>query len=488
MQKALVWYRNDLRVHDHEALLNATRHADKVLGVYCFNPDDYITLPNGFPKTGSIRAKFILESVAALKIKLQQLGCDLLVYVGKPEDIIPKLCADLAIYEVYYHREAATNELLVEDKLDERLFKLKVSFKGFWGHTLFHLEDLPFTIKRLPELFTDFRKQVERESEVRGCFELPQKINPITPVPNTQLPTLQNLGLVDVEIDHRSVLQFKGGEEAALARLNEYIWQNNDLKNYKETRNEMLGANYSSKFSAWLALGCISPRKIYDEVKRYENERIINDSTYWLIFELLWRDYFRFIALKHGSAIFKVGGLQNLHVKWKSNKDLFELWRAGKTGFPLIDANMNELLLTGFMSNRGRQNVASFLTKNLGINWQWGAQWFESQLIDYDVCSNYGNWNYAAGIGNDARGFRYFNIIKQAQQYDADGTYVKHWFPQLNVIKGNKVHQPYAIKPTDIQESGFDLSRDYFKPIIDLEKSAKENEKIFNAALSLSKY
>lgn len=487
MQKALVWFRNDLRVHDHEALWNATRAADKVLGVYCFNPDDYKTLPIGFPKTGCLRAKFILESVSILKFNLQKLGSDLLVYIGKPEEVIPKLCIDLAIDEVYYHREAATDELAVEDKLDEHLFKLKVGFKGFWGHTLFHLEDLPFTIKRLPELFTDFRKQVERESEVRDCFKTPQKINPITPIPNTQLPTLQALGLVDIEVDSRSVLQFKGGEDAALARLDEYVWQNNDLKNYKETRNEMLGANYSSKFSSWLALGCISPRKIYDEIKRYENERIKNDSTYWLVFELLWRDYFRFITLKHGSAIFKVGGLQNLHVKWKTNKDLFELWRTGKTGFPLIDANMQELLLTGFMSNRGRQNVASFLTKNLGINWQWGAQWFESQLIDYDVCSNYGNWNYAAGIGNDARGFRYFNIIKQAQQYDADGAYVKHWLPNLNAIKGSKVHQPYAIKPSDLEEFGFDLSRDYFKPVVDLEKSAKENEKIFNAALSVSR-
>ncbi len=488
MQKALVWFRNDLRVHDHEALRNATRHADKVLGVYCFNPDDYITLPIGFPKTGSIRAKFILESIAALKIKLQQLGSDLLVYVGKAEDVIPQLCVDLSVNEVYYHREAATDELAVEDKLDERLFKLKVSSKGFWGHTLFHLEDLPFPIKRLPELFTDFRKSVERESTVRSCIDAPKKINPITPIPNTQLPTLQDLGLVDAEVDNRSVFKFRGGEDAALARLDEYVWQNNYLKNYKETRNEMLGANYSSKFSAWLALGCISPRKIYDEVKRYENERIKNDSTYWLIFELLWRDYFKFIALKHGSAIFKVGGLQNLHIKWKSNKDLFELWRTGKTGFPLIDANMKELLITGFMSNRGRQNVASFLTKNLGINWQWGAQWFESQLIDYDVCSNYGNWNYAAGIGNDARGFRYFNIIKQAQQYDAEGTYVKYWLPQLSSIKGNKAHQPYALKPAELHQFSFDLDRDYFKPIVDLEKSAKEHEKIFNAALSFIRY
>jgi deoxyribodipyrimidine photo-lyase len=485
MQKALVWFRKDLRIHDHEPLSMAVNNSDKVLGIYCFDPQDYNLLPAGFPKIGGFRAKFIIQSVTQLKNKLQEVGSDLLVYIGKPEDLIPKLCEDLGVNQVYYHKEAAPEERLVEDELENKLFKQKVTVKSFWGHTLFHPEDLPFPLKRLPELFTDFRKSVERESTVRSCIDAPRKINPITPIPHTQLPAINELGLAEIEPDNRTVLSFKGGEDEALARLADYFWTGNLLKGYKDTRNEMLGADFSTKFSAWLALGCISPRKIYEEVTHYENTHVKNDSTYWLIFELMWRDYFRFIMLKHGSAIFKIGGLQNLPVKWKTNIDLFELWRNGKTGFPLIDANMQELLLTGYMSNRGRQNVASFLTKNLGLNWQLGAQWFESQLIDYDVCSNYGNWNYAAGIGNDARGFRYFNIIKQATQYDANGDYVRYWLLGLAKINGVKVHQPYALKPNELHDYDFELTRDYWQPIVDLEQSVKENERIFNMALKV---
>ncbi len=483
MQNALVWFRNDLRIHDHEPLSKAINISDNVLGVYCFDPRDYVLLPAGFPKTGSLRAKFIIDCVAELKNKLQQLGSDLLVYVGKPEDIIPQLCVDLSINEIYYHREVAPEERHVEDELENMLFKHKVILSGFWGHTLFHLEDLPFPVKRIPELFTDFRKSIERESTIRACIDAPQSISPITPIPFTQLPCLEQLGLSEIAVDKRSVLDFKGGENEGLERLKDYLWTKNLLKNYKETRNEMLGANYSTKFSAWLAMGCLSPRKIYEEVSRYENTQIKNDSTYWLIFELMWRDYFRFIMLKHGNAMFKPGGIQDLNVKWKKNHDLFELWRIGKTGFPLVDANMQELLLTGYMSNRGRQNVASFLTKNLGINWQLGAYWFQSQLIDYDVYSNYGNWNYAAGIGNDARGFRYFNIIKQATQYDSNGDYVRYWLPGLAKISGVRVHQPYALQSNELLDVDFELTRDYWHPIVDLEKSVKENERIFNAAL-----
>ena len=483
MQNALVWFRNDLRIHDHEPLSKAINISDNVLGVYCFDPRDYVLLPAGFPKTGSLRAKFIIDCVAELKNKLQQLGSDLLVYVGKPEDIIPQLCVDLSINEIYYHREVAPEERHVEDELENMLFKHKVILSGFWGHTLFHLEDLPFPVKRIPELFTDFRKSIERESTIRACIDAPQSISPITPIPFTQLPCLEQLGLSEIAVDKRSVLDFKGGENEGLERLKDYLWTKNLLKNYKETRNEMLGANYSTKFSAWLAMGCLSPRKIYEEVSRYENTQIKNDSTYWLIFELMWRDYFRFIMLKHGNAMFKPVGIQDLNVKWRKNHDLFELWRIGKTGFPLVDANMQELLLTGYMSNRGRQNVASFLTKNLGINWQLGAYWFQSQLIDYDVYSNYGNWNYAAGIGNDARGFRYFNIIKQATQYDSNGDYVRYWLPGLAKISGARVHQPYALQSNELLDVDFELTRDYWHPIVDLEKSVKENERIFNAAL-----
>ena len=190
----------------------------------------------------------------------------------------------------------------------------------------------------------------------------------------------------------------------------------------------MIGADYSSKFSAWLAMGCISPRFIYQELKKYEHQFGANDSTYWLVFELLWRDYFRFMMKKHKVKLFQKAGIQNKESsEINSNTNQLQKWIEGKTGVDFVDANMLELKHTGFMSNRGRQNVASYLCNDLKLDWRLGAAYFEQQLIDYDVCSNWGNWAYLAGVGNDPRGNRYFNIEKQASDYDKNGDYRNLW-------------------------------------------------------------
>ncbi|MFM1843080.1 MAG: Cryptochrome, partial [Cyanobacteriota bacterium] len=201
--------------------------------------------------------------------------------------------------------------------------------------------------------------------------------------------------------------------------------------------------------------------------------------TYWLIFELLWRDFFRFVAQKYGDRLFYRSGLRGISLPWQWDVDLFQRWQTGQTGYPLVDANLRELALTGFMSNRGRQNVASFLCKNLGLDWRSGAAWFESCLIDYDGCSNWGNWNYTAGIGNDAREFRYFNIMKQAQQYDPQGDYVRLWIPELAPLPPDKIHQPWHLNQGEQQRFGVRLGQDYPRPCVDFWQSIKVNERRF---------
>jgi deoxyribodipyrimidine photo-lyase len=193
----------------------------------------------------------------------------------------------------------------------------------------------------------------------------------------------------------------------------------------------LIGENYSSKFSPWLANGSLSARRVFSEIKKFEKEVEANESTYWLVFELLWRDYFRFVAKKYVNKIFLKGGIKNKSLSYNNDFEVFEKWRTGKTGNDFVDANMTELMKTGFMSNRGRQNVASYLCKDLKIDWRWGASWFESQLIDYDVASNWGNWMYIAGVGNDPREARYFNVNKQAEMYDQDKSYRKLWLDSL---------------------------------------------------------
>ena len=483
-KRILIWYRNDLRVHDHEPIYQALQEKALIFPVYCFDERELSTTSFGFPKTGKYRAQFLLESVTDLLNSLQKLGGNLIVRVGLPEKIIPTLTHELNIDAVYYHQEVTAEEIKVEKNLQTALSKINVKLKSFWGATLYLPEDLPFKINNIPKLYTNFRKQIEKGSAIEEPISDPPKLPALPEVEIGKIPNLADFNLETPIFEQRAVLQFKGGETEAIARLNHYFWQADCLKEYKETRNGMLGADYSSKFSPWLAKGCISPRYIYDRVQQYEVERVKNNSTYWLIFELIWRDFFRFICAKHGNKIFYLSGLQGIDIAWKEDWQRFDLWREGKTGYPLVDANMRELALTGFMSNRGRQNVASFLTKNLGINWQMGAEWFESLLIDYDVCSNWGNWNYTAGVGNDARGFRYFNIMKQAKDYDNKGDYVRHWLPELASISGSKVHEPQKLTTEEQKRYGVRLGVDYPRPVVDFFKSVKANEKIYNAALS----
>jgi deoxyribodipyrimidine photo-lyase len=494
-ERVLLWHRQDLRVNDHAPLTQIVEERAELIAVYCFDDREFAPTSTGFAKTGVFRTQFLIESVTDLRQQYRSLGADLLVRQGQAAEIIPALIEELSIDRVYFHTYPTSEELSIEQAV---IAQIQIPHRSWWGHTLYLPDDLPFQINELPELFTKFRKIVEASTPQQNLSNsstkknsnssLPVKVQAPLPTPQSlksvasepgRIPTLADFGFPTPQPDSRGVMTFQGGETAGMARLQQYFWQQDLLKQYKETRNGMMGADYSSKFSPWLALGCLSPRSIYAEVQKYEQERVQNDSTYWLIFELLWRDYFAFIAAKHGNKIFQVSGLRGIKIPWQHDRQRFDLWCQGKTGFPLVDANMRELAATGFMSNRGRQNVASFLTKNLGIDWRWGAAWFESLLIDYDVASNWGNWNYAAGVGNDARGFRFFNIYKQAKDYDPQGEYVKLWLPELAEVPGVKVHDPSKLQPIEQQRFGVRLGVDYPYPVVDLFKSAAANEKIY---------
>ena len=211
-----------------------------------------------------------------------------------------------------------------------------------------------------------------------------------------------------------------------MQRIQYYFWETNKLSFYKQTRNGLVGIDYSSKLSSWLSLGALSAREIYWQVKKYENEFKKNQSTYWLIFELIWRDYFKYISLKHGDKIFQIEGILNKKYNWDNKIEKLDSWINGTTNEPFVNANMIELSKTGWMSNRGRQNVASYFSKNLLIDWRIGAAYFESQLIDYDVHSNYGNWMYVSGVGNDPRD-RKFDVSWQAQKYDSQKKFQNLW-------------------------------------------------------------
>ncbi|KPQ38595.1 MAG: deoxyribodipyrimidine photo-lyase [Phormidium sp. OSCR] len=493
MQRTLIWHRYNLRLrdrHDLQHLQKLQTSHSQLIPLYCFDPRDFGKTAFGFPKTGAYRSQFLRESVANLRENLRQQGSDLIIRQGKPEQIIPELVKTLNIDQVCFEASLTREEQQVEQALRHALQPLRTHIQTHWGASLYHPSQLPFEIEQLPDVFSQFRKAVEKSASI------PPPVAPLTqfpPLPEMdvgELPSLASLGVDSPQTDSpqtdsRSVLAFQGGESAGMQRLHDYIWRGDCLRNYKLTRNGMLGADYSSKFSPWLALGCLSPRSIVAEVQRYEQERVANQSTYWLVFELLWRDYFRLVAAKYRDRLFYKSGLQKRLIDWQQDWQLFDSWRSGMTGYPLVDANMRELAATGFMSNRGRQNVASFLTKNLGIDWRMGAEWFESLLIDYDVCSNWGNWTYTAGVGNDARGFRYFNIPKQSQDYDPNGDYLKYWLPELAAVPGDRIHQIHRLNAAELQNYGVKRGVDYPPPVVDLAESLAVNQQRYESAIAL---
>ncbi|MEM9821323.1 MAG: DASH family cryptochrome [Bacteroidota bacterium] len=420
MKSALLWFRNDLRLSDHLALQAALKESDTIVPVYIFDEQWLGKDQWGFQRTGPFRMQFLLESLKDLKEHLQEIGSDLIIGRGDPVVLLKEIAEQYECSTIFASKEYTSEETIVEDRLSQ-ISDLRL----FHNSPMIHPDDVTFEIERMPEVFTAFRKKVERYSEVRPPFKSPKSISSPN-LSSTPIPKLTDFGFEALQIDQRAALPFKGGALEVWNRLEHYFWSSEQLSVYKETRNGLIGADYSSKFSPWLAHGCISARAIYDEVEKYESEVEKNDSTYWLKFELLWRDFFKYTAMRYGNKIFQANGIKDKNKKWGYRPKAMQKWIDGTTGDDFVDANMIELKSTGFMSNRGRQNVASYLVHQLNLDWRAGAAWFESMLIDYDVASNYGNWIYAAGVGNDPRD-RVFNTKKQANMYDKSRSYRALW-------------------------------------------------------------
>lgn len=262
-----------------------------------------------------------------------------------------------------------------------------------------------------------------------------------------------------------TAIPFSGGATEGHHRI-KHLLKSGAMSNYKDTRNGLLGADFSSKLSAWLALGCITSRQVHEDMLAFEDGTADeykgsqgygkgeNKGTAAMRFELLWRDYFRLCTRKFGPRLFRESGFRNSHdIKWNYDAAKLERWLEGTTGMGLVDAAQRELFLTGYTSNRTRQNVASYLSKHLQLDWRLGAEWYEMCLVDYDLSSNWGyvsstrlrrynadccrNWQYNSGVGNDPREGgvgRKFNPVKQGYDYDPQAEYVKTWVEEVKDV------------------------------------------------------
>lgn len=463
--RAIVWFRNDLRLHDNEALVEAVSKANEIIPVYVFDERLFNgKTKHGFAKISNHRAKFLIEAVEDLRNSFKSRGGNLVVLTGKTEDVLFEIARKYKTSWIYTNRERTHEEVIVQDALERKLWSIGQEMRYTRGKMLYHTADLPFPISHVPDIFSNFRKEVENIVPIRLPLEIPNKIyfTELEQIDINPIPDLTFWNMKYPEGSSIEIKRFIGGETAAIKQLQYYFWDQNLITKYKETRNESLGWEYSSKFSAWLSAGCISPKYIMAELKKYEKEKVSNESTYWMFFELMWRDFFRFMAKKHGNKIFLPNGINGKNTSvFSKDMRLFKKWATGNTGMPFVDAHMRQLNTTGFMSNRGRQNVASFLVNDLKIHWLLGAEYFESKLIDYDPCSNYGNWIYIAGLGLDPREDRYFNIVSQAKRYDPEGLFIKHWIPELSGLPQHLIFDPNNASTSELAKNGVQIGKSY---------------------------
>jgi deoxyribodipyrimidine photo-lyase len=449
MKKLIIyWFRNDLRLDDNPALNHACGLAERfgaeILTVFC-HTSAYGTLGSsqtqwGFARISTHRQKFLRDSLHDLRHQLHQYGFGLLELDGE-------LSAQTALWaHLSQHSELQTivsEEIAAPEEQAqlESLQALKLPVHTICQSTMYEPAEFDFELTLMPDQFTAFRHKVEQ-----GAYSVRQPescalsknfvLSDLSLLAfSVQMQTNEDGSFVRLEQDNRSsfpnwTAEFSGGSQAALRHLESYF--STDLAHsYKQTRNQLHGTGFSTKFSPWLASGAVSAPQIMAALRKFEDERGKSDSSYWIWFELLWRDYFRFLHCKYGVQLYRASGLSKSPVSLPAfDGQKFQAWTQFKTGEPLIDAAMRELATTGYLSNRLRQQVVSYWLHELGGDWRVAAAWFESQLLDYDVYSNQGNCLYLAGLGTDPRGYlggRWFDPQKQAKQHDADGSYRRLW-------------------------------------------------------------
>jgi deoxyribodipyrimidine photo-lyase len=436
LKKTLYWFTNDLRLSDNEALSYAVNSSEQIAFVYLL--DAKITAKTNFsnPLVGNKQLSYILDSLSDLSRQLEALGHSLIIIEGDYETSIRHLTSFFRIDTIVCSHQTSFNERRLIDELKESLPHVK--FEQFWQHTLFSQQQIA-EIMEGAKSFSQFRNKIEkRQIPIAAANET---INEqLKSIPNFMVERKSESQAIlnnwhqqlSKQLDTQNQRAFLAGESGAHQHLADYF-NSGSASTYKETRNELDGWQNSTKFSPFLAIGLLSPRQIWRAVDDFELANGANQSTYWIKFELLWREYFQWLGLQIGARLFSFKGLANSKPLTSFFPERYQKWCNGNTPFPLVNALMKQLNQTGYMSNRGRQIVASCFVHELQLDWRYGAAYFQQQLLDHDVTSNWGNWQYIAGVGVDPRGGRHFNITKQTDIYDPKGAFTRQWQGDQNL-------------------------------------------------------
>lgn len=462
-KRVLVWFRQDLRLHDNEALTDALRAGDEVALVYVFDKRIFENLTRyGFAKTSVARKKFIIESVRNLRDSIRKKGSELIVRVGYPEEELYRLAMQYQTSWVFCNRERTAEEVAVQDALEKNLWEVGQEMVYSRGKMLYYTQDLPFPVSHTPDTFGQFRKEVERIIPVREPLPVPSVLKPLSQTIDAgNIPSLEDFtqennvdGYPQPEGD-----ELEGGETRALTQLESFLRDDGFLQRYHKEKD---GFTPVSGLSAWLAQGCLSPKMIYARLDNALLQKNAKKAAQAIKGNLMYRDYLRLLGKKYGNKIFRPSGMSGLPVSLgKDDMETFYRWAHGKTGVPIVDAVMRQLNKTGFITHKSRQVAAGFLVHDLGINWIIGAEYFESRLIDYDPMSNWCNWNMIAGVGTDNREGTQLNLLAQAKRFDPKGVFVRKWIPELKGIPTEKLFCLEQLSEEEQQAAGLILGIDY---------------------------
>jgi deoxyribodipyrimidine photo-lyase len=444
MRRALLWFKQDLRLDDHPALQSAIT-ADEVLALFVLDPDWLSVGRLGARQLGVHRARFLLESLAALDGELRQRGSHLLVLPGKAEQLIPDLVARFDLHEVLTLDEVAPEARAQLGMLRKALGH--VPLREFQGNQLLRRDDLPCPLEQLPRAYSPFRELVEERLPVFQPRSAPSRLPP-PPQDSLDLfnplPTLSQLGMGEPLSEPAGAFPFAGGEVAARAHLRDYLWIGQGVLDYRQSRNSMIGHEPSSRLSPWLANGSLSPRRMLAELRRHEAQYGRTESTQSLWREMLRREFFHWSLARRDDLLFNSANALAAEQAPRVDQR-FQQWTQGRTGMPMVDAGMRELAATGYLSNLSRQLVASYLIEELQQDWRYGAAWFQEHLLDYDPASNWGNWAYMEGIAADPRQEQHLNVLHLARKYDPDAAYISLWLPELRDVPQHLRHAPFLL-------------------------------------------
>ena len=422
MKRTLYWLTHDLRINDNLAL-HAASKSEHLLCVYVVDKQWFQTNNYQSKALGIKRWHFLQSCLNDFNQALLALGQQLYIVYGDTLSTLAKLCDNYQISDLITTKLPGTYEQRLIKSLSD--LKPELAINTVEQYTLYEQAALPFELEQLPISYSKFRKAMtglKPPTLAPVITSLPPLFDTM-PSPTVFRPQwLPNSGYQEV----KHGCYFSGGEQYGLRQLSHYF-STSAAPSYKQLRNNLDGWQNSSKLSAWLSYGCISARQVFHAIAKFEQQYGKNSSTECLYLELLWREYFQWLHFSVGAKIYHFKGLAKTAPLTSFYNERFSKWCLGNTPYPLVNACMNELRLTGYLSNRGRQIVASCLVNELSVDWRYGAAWFQEHLVDYDAAVNWGNWQYIAGVGVDPRGGRHFNLEKQTTLYDPDGLYQEKW-------------------------------------------------------------